>query len=150
VSTASARYTTPGMKGPARLVAIWSSMQASGPAEAIRAGQANGQPRHPVPRASAHCFLAGGSGVSRGGQKAAEPVEILVVLPEQGAGEPVGRIRPWNWPYSSPPRLRVPPARKLSFVTTSPATRVDSYGRSFALPHAFAVNPRRAPAPLVQ
>jgi hypothetical protein len=54
-----------------------------------------------VPQASAHCFLAGRSGVSSGGQKAAEPVEILVVLPEQDAGEPVGRIRPWKWLYSS-------------------------------------------------
>ena len=58
-----------------------------------RAGQADGQPRHPVPQASAHCFLAGGSGVRSGGQKAAVPVKILVVLPEQDAGEPLGRMR---------------------------------------------------------
>ena len=59
-----------------------------------RAGQADGQPRHPMPQASAHCFLAGGSGVSSGGQEAAEPVEILVVLGEQDAGQPVGRDEP--------------------------------------------------------
>jgi hypothetical protein len=44
--------------------------------------------------------LAGGSGVRSGGQKAAEPVKILVVLPEQDAGEPLGRIRAWKWLYS--------------------------------------------------
>jgi len=83
------------------MISLLGQVAAPTVAEADSGGSADGQPRHPVPQASAHCFLAGRSGVSSGGQKAAEPVEILVVLPEQDAGELVGRIRPWKWLYSS-------------------------------------------------
>jgi hypothetical protein len=72
-------------------------MPASGPAEAIA-------PAKPTASYGIRCHkrrpTVSWLAVRGGGQKAAEPVKILVVLPEQDAGEPLGRIRAWKWLYS--------------------------------------------------
>jgi hypothetical protein len=101
-----------------------------------RAGQADGQPRHPVPQASAHCFLAGGSGVRSGGQKAAEPVKILVVFPEQDAVEPLGRIRAWKWLYSLTTATPGSPASTLAMRPAPDAVPGATTGASMSITSA--------------
>ena len=75
-------------------------MPASGPAEAIAPAKPTAS--HGIrchkrrPTVSWLAVRASGGG----GQKAAEPVKILVVFPEQDAVEPLGRIRACKWLYS--------------------------------------------------